>query len=105
MAGLAKAVPCFDQLLDSSQPRDTEVIIIEEYSCSADTDAAPDTDQEGAGRKRSRPETSSERITVEAHWVVLYSLSTYFQAKVRAGATAAVSAAVSVFDSKWQCLM
>jgi hypothetical protein len=88
MAGLAATVPCFDQLLDSSQPKDTEVIIVEEDSSSAEhTSDVSNTDQEGAGRKRSRQETCSSRITLEAHWVVLYSLSSYFQAKVGTGAT------------------
>jgi hypothetical protein len=75
MAELGGDVPSFDELLDSSQPKDTQVIILEEHDSTA---AA-----EGAGKKRRRHDTEgSNNITLEAHWVVLFSLSPCFRAKV-----------------------
>jgi hypothetical protein len=84
MTELGGDVPSFDELLHSSQPKDTQVIILEEE------DPAPAAEQEGAGRKRKRADTdssssssSSSSIVLEAHWVVLISLSPYFRTKVR----------------------
>jgi hypothetical protein len=76
MAGLGGEVPDFDGLLDSDQHKDTEVIVREEEIPTAG-------DQEHAGDKRSRQGTPDNHITLEAHWVVLRSLSPYFRAKVR----------------------
>jgi hypothetical protein len=76
MARLGADVHCFDELLDSAQPKDTEVIIVEEV----DSTGADNAQQEG--RKRSRPDASQRSITLAAHWVVLFSLSPYFQTKV-----------------------
>jgi hypothetical protein len=78
MARLGGDVPCFDELLDSAQPKDTEVVIVEEEEDSSDDEA----EQHEKGRKRSRPKASQRSITLTAHWVVLFSLSPYFQTKV-----------------------
>jgi hypothetical protein len=78
MAGLAGRIPNFDGLLDGDQPKDTEVTIVEE-AVEEDRPAA-----EGS-KKRSRQATSGNHITMQAHWVVLRSLSSYFQTKVRPG--------------------
>jgi hypothetical protein len=80
MAGLGKNVPAFDNLLASSQPRDTQVIILEENSFTEAADS--DCDQQ-----RTKPRPPGSCITLDAHWVVLFSLSPYFEAKVRAADT------------------
>jgi hypothetical protein len=71
-------MPAFDELFEDDRLKDTEVIIVEEGD---NTHAA---ERDGAGHKRSRPETSGRSITVAAHCVVLFSLSPYFRAKVGA---------------------
>lgn len=80
MAGLGGNHPAFDRLLNSDQPKDTEVIIVEE-------DVSGAADQDDAGRKRGRPGTADRSITLEAHLVVLFSLSPYFEAKVTTAST------------------
>jgi hypothetical protein len=77
MAGLQEFTPVFDELLVGGPPKDTEVIIVEEE------DSCHGGEQKGAGQKRSRPDTAGSRITLEAHSVVLFSLSPFFRTKVR----------------------
>jgi hypothetical protein len=81
---MAAELPCFDGLLDSTQPRDTLVTIVEEGSATAATH-----DDTGQAHKRQR--TAGNNLTLQAHWVVLWSLSPFFRAKVTAAATAPAS--------------
>jgi hypothetical protein len=73
MAGLALPSPSFDGLLDSKQPKDTQVVIEEEASVTSSATA-------GSGGELS---TSSNKTTLAAHWVILWGHSTCFRAKVR----------------------
>jgi hypothetical protein len=75
MTELGGTVPAFDGLIDSAQPKDTEVVILEEDSLAT-----------SSKKKRSRQGTAGGSLTLQAHWVVLWSLSPYFRAKVRKGA-------------------
>jgi hypothetical protein len=68
MAELGGTTPNFDGLLDSDQPKDTEVTIVEEGGPAVQPN-----------NKRGAPE---HHITLQAHWVVLRSLSPCFQTKV-----------------------
>jgi hypothetical protein len=79
MAGLGGRYADFDGLLDSDQPKDTEVTIAEEYQEEGNPAAG---ELEHAGGKRSRQDTPDNHTTLGAHWVVLRSLSPYFRAKV-----------------------
>jgi hypothetical protein len=90
MAGLGGTIPNFDGLLDSDQPKDTEVTIVEEGSPTAPS-----------SKKRSRQGTPDNHITVQAHWVVLRSLSPYFQAKVRLPACLSSASAGMLFQLCW----
>jgi hypothetical protein len=71
MAGLGGMSPNFEGLLDGDQPKDTEVTIVEEDSPTANS-----------SKKRSRQGAEDNHITIQAHWVVLRSLSPYFLTKV-----------------------
>lgn len=90
MAGLGGTIPNFDGLLDSDQPKDTEVTIVEEDGHAVE-----------GSRKRSRQGTPDNHITVQAHWVVLRSLSPYFQAKVRLPACFSSASAGVLFQLCW----
>jgi hypothetical protein len=82
MAGLGGSYPDFDGLLDGDQPKDTEVIIEEENQEEGSPTAGG---QEATGNKRKRQGTpDNNTTTLQAHWVVLRSLSPCFRAKVRA---------------------
>lgn len=84
MGGLGGDTPSFDGLLDSSHPKDTEVIIAEEASPQpAAQGCAAGTEEEHC--------TDSSSINLAAHWVVLWGLSPYFRAKVSKRLVAAPS--------------
>jgi hypothetical protein len=72
MPGMGSRRANFAGLLEIDQPKDTEVTIVEEGSTTANS-----------SKKRKRQRTSGNHNTIQAHWVVLWSLSPYFQAKVR----------------------
>jgi hypothetical protein len=75
MGGLGGDTPAFDGLLDRGHPKDTKVIIREEDS--------PQPAAQGCAAGASLEEdTAGSSITLAAHWVVLWSLSPYFRAKV-----------------------
>jgi hypothetical protein len=80
MEGLGGRYPDFDGLLDGDQPKDTEVTIAEEQLVEGSPTVGG---QEGLGNKRGRDGTPDTRITLQAHWVILRSLSPCFRAKVR----------------------
>jgi hypothetical protein len=79
--------PSFDGLLDSDQPKDTEVIIVEEGSSSVEACAVSVAD---GGEQQG---TAGSMTTVAAHWTILWGHSACFRAKVRVLRLVGVAAA------------
>jgi hypothetical protein len=79
MAKPSGDVPDFDGLLTNDQPKDTVIILAEDNgSAAADHNNADPMD--ASDTPQDAPDNT---ITLYAHWVVLWSLSSYFRAKVR----------------------
>jgi hypothetical protein len=70
MAQLPGDAPSFDGLLTSYQPKDTVITLVEEKG-TADNNHADPMDASSA-TPQDAPDTT---ITLHAHWVVLWSLS------------------------------
>lgn len=73
-----RETPSFAKMLTGGPPKDADVMIIEEGASTGKT---------AGGRKRTRSQADADgdgsSITIPCHQVVLYSLSSFFQNKVR----------------------